>query len=82
MASCKPSVGRFSNKFELPKRWNKNENPLLLYSRDIGTTKIFVVYFFNKIFVLIFFNDSVKQILRLVQDLERIRKDFVISIHI
>ena len=29
---------------------------------DIGTTIIFMVYFFNEIFVLIFFNDSVKHI--------------------
>jgi len=42
------------------------------------TTKIFVVYEkqFNNFFVLI-----VKQISRLVQDLERIRKGFVISIY-
>ena len=46
--------------------------------RGIVTTKISVNYG-KKYFG--FFNDSVKQILRLVQDLERIRKGHVIAIY-
>ena len=39
-----------------------NHNQSKWYICDIGTTKIFVGFFFNEIFVLIFFNDSVKHI--------------------
>jgi hypothetical protein len=65
-------------------------NIALWYIRDIGTTKIFVVYeiFFFKKFCFDLFNDSVKHILKLVQVLEnisrnlhvRILKDFVFSV--
>ena len=55
MASCKPSVGRFSKRFEVPKGWNKYQNPLhiLIHSWHLNHQNICG-------FCFDFLNDSVK----------------------